>query len=47
MSDNARKAAAYVNLVLAEDIDRLWPEDERALKEALRVLNGLVNGRKR
>ena len=40
--DHARKAIAYINLVLAEHSHSLWPDDERALKAAARVLNGLT-----
>lgn len=40
--DHARKAIAYVNLVLAEYSQSLWPSDERALKAAVQVLNGLT-----
>lgn len=40
-NSNARKAAAYVNLVLAESAG-LWPDDKRHLLNALDVLNKLA-----
>lgn len=41
MDDEVRQAIANIQLVLAKKRHRLWPEDERVLKAALYVLEGL------
>jgi hypothetical protein len=39
----ARQAVAYLNMILALDSDRLWPEDERILRNAIAVAQRIAD----
>ncbi len=41
MSDNVRKAIAYLNLVLVEQESKLWPDQKAMIENALSALSRL------